>query len=286
MTRFHQGNEDEKSLRREEDIKRLQEDLAKYMENIEDEFSLQKIDELTEQLKNMELMETHFNVREAKEDFFRDYLPLAEQKENYAHQEYNAEKKSGSRKKLKVALILAAAFVFVNGIVIAVAGMNVFEALFKWNDTSFQITVNDEYGKNTSNIDKNNIYDREGVVWADLEQEFGAEIPVISYFVDDMDVISMELVREKLVYIEFSAFGEKYLYSIEKLDFNNGFTAVEKIEGNPIIYSYNGIEYYFIQNEKWLTIIWQYSNQLYTLSFGDIDEVQAKEIVESIQYNP
>lgn len=284
MARFHQGNEYEKNVGKEDDVKRLQKDLAECMEHIEDEFSLKKIDELTKQLRNMETTETQFNIKEAKEEFFRDYLPLAEQKETYAHQEYNAEKKSGSKSKFKVALILAAAFVFINGIVIAVAGMNVFEALFKWNDTSFQITVNDEYGQNTTNVDKNKLFDKEDISWAGMEKEFGAKIPIIRYFADDMEITRMELLSDDIADIEFVSSGKTYLYSAEKLAPQNGFSIVEKTEDDPTIYSYNGVKYYFIPNEKWITILWQYENQLYTLMFGDIDEIEAKKIVESIEY--
>ncbi len=45
----------------------------------------------------------------------------------------------------------------------------------------------------------------------------------------------------------------------------------------------DGITYYFVENRKWTTIVWQYENQIYTIS-GDFNEEWAKTIVESIQY--
>lgn len=284
MGNFHQNNKEINTTGKEEEIKKLKEQLAEAMDNIEDEFSIQKIDELTEKLRSMESAEESLNMAEAKEEFFRDFLPLVEQNKEYDKHKYYTEKSSGSRKRLRLAIIIAAALLLINGVVIAVAGMNVFEALFHWNDTSFRITVTDEYEKDTELFDKNTIYVNENKSWFEMEKEFGTEIPVIGCFAEDMEVTNMERLLDNIIHIEFTSGGEEYLYSVEKLNQSNRKRIVEKTEEDPTIYSYQGIDYYFIPNERWITILWQYENQLYMFYLDDGDVEQAKTVVKSIQY--
>ena len=75
MEEFHK----EKNMEREAEIKRLREELAKAVEQIEDEFSLQRIDELTAKLESLEGTEEKFNAKQAKAEFFQKYYPLVEE---------------------------------------------------------------------------------------------------------------------------------------------------------------------------------------------------------------
>lgn len=281
MEEFHK----EKNTEREAEIKRLREELAKAVEQIEDEFSLQRIDELTAKLESLEGTEEKFNPKQAKAEFFQKYYPLVEEWEEENRQREHKgrqSKQSGLGRKMKAAMVLAAAFLCLNGATVAIAGMNLFEAVFRWDTETFQVSMENGQGNMLTQRDNERIQNEKGTAWTELEADFEAEIPLIGEF-EDMEITRMEQMRKDIVDIDFSDGEKDYYYSIQNLKYGHVNMIVEKTEEEPIKYTLDGTTYYFVQNRRWMTIVWQYENQIYTIS-GDFDVKRAKTIVESIQY--
>lgn len=279
MEGFHQEKNKVKNIGKENESKKLQRELEEAMEQMEDEFSLQRIDGLTAKLEILEAAESDFDVKQAKAEFFHDYFPLVE-KMGERNQQKGHKGRLGRR--MKAAIVLAAAFLCLNGATVAIAGMNLFEAIFRWDEETFQIGTAEGHVEIPAGADKTAIFSEEGTAWAELEADFGAEIPLIGAFAD-MEITRMEQMRKDIVDIDFSDGENDYYYSIQNLKYGHANMIVEKTEEEPIEYNLDGITYYFVQNRRWMTIVWQYENQIYTIT-GDFDEEQAKTIVESIQY--
>ncbi|MGM9917178.1 DUF4367 domain-containing protein [Anaerotignum sp.] len=288
MEGFHEGKDKEKNTGREAKIKRLREELEDAIEQMEDEFSLERIDELTGELERLEGAEGDFDVKQAKAEFFQKYYPLTEEWEEQNRQRTHKGRQRGQSRqsrlgrRMKAAMVLAAAFLCLNGATVAIAGMNLFEAIFQWDEETFRIGTAEGHVEIPAGADKTAIFSEEGTAWAELEADFGAEIPLIGAFAD-MEITRMEQMRKNIVDIDFSDGENDYYYSIQNLKYGHANMIVEKTEEEPIEYNLDGITYYFVQNRRWMTIVWQYENQIYTIT-GDFDEEQAKTIVESIQY--
>lgn len=284
MEEFHK----EKNTEREAEIKRLREELAKAVEQIEDEFSLQRIDELTAKLESLEGTEEKFNAKQAKAEFFQKYYHLVEEWEEENRQREHKgrrSKQSGLGRKMKAAMVLAAAFLCLNGATVAIAGMNLFEAVFRWDAETFQVSMENGQGNMLTQRDNERIQNDKGTAWTELEADFGAEIPLIGEFVGNMEITEMECTGKRKKYADVTFFdGDKeYHYSAKKLEYRDSTMYVEKTGEEPIKFDWDGITYYFVQNRRWMSIVWQYENQVYVLS-GDFDEERAKIIVESIEY--
>lgn len=284
MEGFHEGKDKEKNTGREAEIKRLREELADAIEQMEDEFSLERIDELTGELERLEGAEGDFDVKQAKAEFFQKYYPLTEEWEEQNRQRTHKGRQKGLGRRAKAAVVLAAAFLCLNGATVAIAGMNLFEAIFQWDEETFRIGVAEGNVEIPAREDKTMIFSEEGTAWEDLEADFGAEIPTIGAFAD-MEITEMECTGKRKKYVDVTFFdGDKeYHYSVKKLEYRDSTMYVEKTEEEPIKFDWDGIVYYFVQNRRWMSIIWQYENKVYVLS-GDFEIEQAKTIVESIQY--
>lgn len=284
MEGFHEGKDKEKNTGREAEIKRLREELADAIEQMEDEFSLERIDELTGELERLEGAEGDFDVKQAKAEFFQKYYPLTEEWEEQNRQRTHKGRQKGLGRRAKAAIVLAAAFLCLNGATVAIAGMNLFEAIFRWDEETFRIGVAEGNVEIPAREDKTMIFSEEGTAWAELEADFGAEIPTIGAFAD-MEITEMECTGKRKKYVDVTFFdGDKeYHYSVKKLEYRDSTMYVEKTEEEPIKFDWDGIVYYFVQNRRWMSIIWQYENKVYVLS-GDFEIEQAKTIVESIQY--
>lgn len=285
MEGFHEGKDKEKNTGREAEIKRLREELAEAMEQMEDEFSLERIDKLTAKLESLEGAEREFDVKQAKTEFFQKYYPLTEEWEEQNRQRTHKGRQrgqSGLGRKMKAAIVLAAVFLCLNGATVAIAGMNLFEAIFRWDEETFQIGTAEGNVEIPAREDKTMLFSEEGTAWAELEADFGAEIPTIGAFAD-MEITEMESDVEGYAFIAFSDGEQEYHYDAKNLERRGGTTVVEKTEEEPIEYNLNGITYYFVQNRRWAVIVWQYENQIYTLS-GDFEIEQAETIIKSIQY--
>lgn len=284
MEGFHEGKDKEKNTGREAEIKRLREELADAIEQMEDEFSLERIDELTGELERLEGVEGDFDVKQAKAEFFQKYYPLTEEWEEQNRQRTHKGRQKGLGRRAKAAIVLAAAFLCLNGATVAIAGMNLFEAIFRWDEETFQIGTAEGNVEIPAREDKTMLFSEEGTAWAELEADFGAEIPTIGAFAD-MEITEMECTGKRKKYVDVTFFdGDKeYHYSVKKLEYRDSTMYVEKTEEEPIKFDWDGIVYYFVQNRRWMSIIWQYENKVYVLS-GDFEIEQAKTIVESIQY--
>ena len=282
MEGFHQEKDKEKNTGREAEIKRLREELAKAMERMEDEFSLERIDELTAKLERLEGAESDFDVKEAKAEFFQKYYPLAEKREERNQQREHTGRKKGLCRRGKAAVVLAAAFLCLNGATVAIAGMNLFEAIFQWDEETFQIGVAENTVEIPVGEDKTMLFSEEGTAWAELEADFGAEIPTIGAFAD-MEIKNMKKFQSGIAAIDFLDGKDEYNYSVYRMDYGHTSMIVEKTGEEPIEYNLDGITYYFVQNRRWAVIVWQYENQIYTIS-GDFEIEQAKAIIKSIQY--
>lgn len=285
MEGFHEGKDKEKNTGREAEIKRLREELADAIEQMEDEFSLERIDELTGELERLEGAEGDFDVKQAKAEFFQKYYPLTEEWEEQNRKRTHKGRQRGQRglgRKMKAAIVLAAAFLCLNGATVAIAGMNLFEAIFQWDEETFRIGVAEGTMEIPTREDKTMIFSEEGTAWAELEADFGAEIPTIGAFTD-MEIKNMKKFQSGIAAIDFLDGKDEYNYSVYRMDYGHTNMIVEKTGEEPIEYNLDGITYYFVQNRRWMVIVWQYENQIYTIT-GDFEIEQAKTIVESIQY--
>lgn len=282
MEKFHQKPEysNEEAQRREE-IQRLRQKLEEAMEHIEDEFSLQQISELTAALEALESFKHEFDMEQAKEEFFREYYPLAEEQRR---RKQNRIGKGTRKRKLKPVLIAAAMLLCLNGVTMVIGGTNVFEALFNWNNETLQIGIKQHSENPAENLDKSKLRSSDGMTWQELEDSFGAEIPLIGYFIEkEMEITRMEKMRHDMANIIFSNSNKTYLYTIQKLNAAKENRILEKTEPAPTDLHIDNITYYFIENKNSITIIWQSENQVYTI-LGEFDPAQIKPIVQSIQY--
>lgn len=272
-------------MRKEDEIKQLREELAYAMEHIENERSLQTIEKLTAELERLESVADEFDVEKEKAEFFQEYLPLAEKEYRQAEvqREKNRKNKIRLGRGLRAAVVLIAVFFCINGATVAVANMNILEALFRWDAGTLQIsTEGDRMVSPVKEIDKAEIFDRKGATWAELEEEFRAEIPLVGYLVENMAIEELKYLENDYANIVFSDEEGEYLYTVQKLNRKTN-RSVEKLNVPPIEFSFDGITYRIVKNRNWLTIIWQYDNQIYTI-MGDFDETLAKEMVKSIRY--
>lgn len=274
-------------MRKEDQIRQLREELANAMEHIEDELSLQRIEELTAELECLEPVADEFDIVQAETEFFQEYLPLVEERRGQAQLQRGKNHKDANKirfgRRLRAAVVLAAIFLCLNGATVAIADMNIFEALFKWDEDTFQINaMGSSMGSPAEEIDKTQFFDEEGTEWTELEEKLGTEIPVIGYFVENMEIKELKYLGDDYANIVFSNGDGEYLYTVQKLDGEMD-RLVEKVDDLPTEFSFDGITYFFAKNRNWLTIIWQYNNQIYTI-MGDFDEGLAETIVKSIQY--
>ena len=277
MEDFRRETELRTEAQRKEEIQKLREELAEALDQMEDEFSLQRIDELTEQLEQLESYRKEFDLEKAEEEFFREYFPLAEEQ---AGREQNIAHSGKRMKKMKAVIVAAALILCLNGVTMVFAGMNVFDALFRWNHETLQIGM----ANPSIAIEKDHIISTDGTTWTELEDGFGGEIPVIGCFIEEeMEITRMEKMRADMANIRFSDGSKEYIYTIQELKYGNENRILEKMEEEPVGLHENGIEYYFIENIEWMSIVWQYENQVYII-MGEFDKEQAKTIVRSIQY--
>ena len=86
-----------------------------------------------------------------------------------------------------------------------------------------------------------------------------------------------------MVMIEFINGEDMFTYSFQELDQKSMGRTIEKIENEISVISLEGVEYHLVENRKWVNIIWQKDNLLYTLA-GSIDEAEAINVIKSIQY--
>ena len=171
-----------------------------------------------------------------------------------------------------------------NGVTMVIGGTNVFEALFNWNNETLQIGIKQHPEGPAEKLDKSKLRSSDGMTWQELEDSFGAEIPLIGYFIEEeMEIIGMRQIRNDLIDIEFSDGKKEYVYTIQKLNATKEERILEKIEPAPADLHVGNITYYFIENKNSTSIIWQSENQIYII-FGKFDQMQAKTIVHSIQY--
>ncbi len=283
MEKFHQQPKFENEVQRREEIQRLRQELADAMDHIEDEFSLQKISDLTAKLESLESFEDQYDERKLEEEFFRAYYPLAKEQRRLKRKQ-DIARRGSMRRKMKAVLVAAAVLLCLNGATMVIGGTNVFDALFNWNDETLQIGIDRSHESDSGKIDKNDIISSDGMTWQELEDSFGAEIPVIGYFIDEgMEITRMKQMRDDMVDIVYEEDGKTYIYTIQKLKYSNENRIIEKIGGNPTEFKIASFNYYFIQNSNAISIIWQFDNYVYTI-LGEINRVQAETIVQSIQY--
>ena len=85
MDKNHKDIIDITTLEREEKIRKLRAELSATMDNI-DEFSMERIDELTDALERLESVSAEFDLERAKEEFFTEYYPIAVKQRENKHQ--------------------------------------------------------------------------------------------------------------------------------------------------------------------------------------------------------
>ena len=269
MDKNHKDIIDITTQEREEKIKKLRAELSAAMDNI-DEFSMERIDQLSAALEELEPKANEFDLESAKEEFFRDYYSSAVKMRNESE-----KPQVGVKRRVKLAAAVAAVLLCLCGGTVAIAGINIFETIFKSNSEILHMDAGGYYK------DKSEIISQNGMTWEELETEVGMEIPVIGYFIEQAEVGQMNVLHNKMALIEFIDGNEKYQYTAQVLDSKNIGRTIEKTDEEVLVITLNGIEYYVVHNRKWMTVIWQEENLLCTLA-GNFDVDEAKYIVESI----
>ena len=271
MDKNHKDIIDITTQEREEKIKKLRAELSAAMDNI-DEFSMERIDQLSAALEELEPKANEFDLESTKEEFFRDYYPSAVKMRNESE-----KPQVGVKRKVKLAVVVAAVLLCLCGGTVAIAGINIFETIFKSNGEILRMEAGGYYK------DESEIVSQNGMSWEELEGIFGEEIPIIRYFVDKMDIGQMSIVHDNMVLVEFIKGEDVYTYTVQKLNNNNMDRTIEKTEDETMVISLDDIEYHIVQNKNWINVIWQKDNRLCTLA-GISDEIEAKNAIESIQY--
>ena len=271
MDKNHKDKIDITTQEREEKIKKLRAELSAVMDNI-DEFSMERIDQLSTALEELEPKANEFDLESAKEEFFRDYYPSAVKMRNESE-----KPQVGVKRRVKLAAVVAAVLLCLCGGTVAIAGINIFETIFKSNSEILRMEAGG------FDYDKSQIISQNGMSWEELEEETGMEIPVIGHFVKQMEIGQMSLLHENMVLIEFLKGDTAYTYTVQELDPENIGRFIEKTEDEVSVISLDGIEYYIVQNNNWMSIVWQKENMLCTI-IGLFDEAEARNAVESIQY--
>ena len=271
MDKNHKDIIDITTQEREEKIRKLRAELSAAMDNI-DEFSMGRIDQLSAALEELEPKANEFNLESAKEEFFRDYYPSAVEMRNESE-----KPQIGVKPRVKLAAVVAAVLLCLCGGTVAIAGINIFETIFKSNSEILHMDAGGYYK------DKSEIIDRNGKSWETLEAEFGQSIPIIGYFVEQMEISYMQLLYENMVVIDFWDRDSEYSYSVQELDANSTERVIEKVDGEIDVIILDNIEYHIVENRKWTTIVWQKENLLCTIA-GSFDEIEARNAIESIQY--
>lgn len=271
MDKNHKDIIDITTQEREEKIRKLRAELSTAMDNI-DEFSMERIDQLSAALEELEPKADEFDLDSAKEEFFREYYPTA------VEMRIESEKpRTGVKRRVKLAAVVAAVLLCLCGGTVAIAGINIFETIFKSNSEILRMEAGG------FDFDKSQIISQNGMSWEDLEEKTGMEIPVIGHFIEQMEIGEMQMLHENMVLIEFLKDEDIYTYTVQELDQKNLGRTIEKIEDEVAVISLDGIEYYIIQNNKWMSIVWQKDNLLCTI-MGIFDEAEAKNAIQSIQY--
>ena len=176
---------------REEKIKKLRAELSTAMDNI-DEFSMERIDQLSAALEELEPKADEFDLDSSKEEFFRDYYPAAVELRN------DSEKpQTGVKRRVKLAVIVAAVLLCLCGGTVAIAGINIFETIFKSNSEVLRMEAGG------FDYDKSQIISQNGMTWEALEEKAAMEIPVIGHFIEQMEIGEMQMLHENMVLIEF-----------------------------------------------------------------------------------
>lgn len=271
MDKNHKDIIDITTQEREEKIKKLRAELSAAMDNI-DEFSMERIDQLSAALEELEPKANEFDLESAKEEFFRDYYPSAVKMRNESE-----KPQVGVKRRVKLAAVVAAALLCLCGGTVAIAGINIFETIFKSNSEILRINVGG-FGKTKESIKSQN-----GITWEELEIELGEEIPIIRYFVEKMDIGQMQMLYENMAVIEFLDGDNVYTYTVQELEAASVERVIEKTEKDVQVITLDDIEYHIVQNRKWMTIIWQKDNLLCTVA-GNFDKDEAINAIESIEY--
>lgn len=271
MDKNHKDIIDITTQEREEKIKKLRAELSAAMDNI-DEFSMERIDQLSAALEELEPKTNEFDLESAKEEFFRDYYPSAVKMRNESE-----KPQVGVKRRVKLAAVVAAALLCLCGGTVAIAGINIFETIFKSNSEILRINVSG-FGKTKESIKSQN-----GITWEELEIELGEEIPIIRYFVEKMDIGQMQMLYENMAVIEFLDGDNVYTYTVQELEAASVERVIEKTEKDVQVITLDDIEYHIVQNRKWMTIIWQKDNLLCTVA-GNFDKDEAINAIESIEY--
>lgn len=253
----------------------LKEELAECMENIQDEFSVERIDEICAELSKLEENDSRFDINKSKDEFFRDYLPLVQD---------NKETKSGSTgtknirfsRRLKRVVVLAAVIIGLFGVTSVASGKNYIEAILNWSNEGFHISAQREYDLEVGLED-------EYIPWSDLEDQFKYNVPNIGYFSEKMYVTDYFNLTEDDTDIVLTNGENDYIYSIHSLDKGSPKVVIEKTEKSPYEYVVDNVTYYFVYNKNWINITWQHYNDLHIIT-GVLNDAEAIAIVDSISY--
>ena len=271
MDKNHKDIIDITTQEREEKIKKLRAELSAAMANI-DEFSMERIDQLSAALEELEPKANEFNLESAKEEFFRDYYPSAVEMRNESE-----KPQVGVKRRVKLAAVVAAVLLCLCGGTVAIAGINIFETIFKSNSEILHMDAGGYYK------DKSEIISQNGMSWEELETEVGVEIPVIGHFVKHFDVGQMVVLHEHMAVIDFYNNENTYTFTVQKLDPNKMGRNIEKTDDEVLVIDLDNIEYHIVQNNKWMSVVWQKDNVLYTI-VGVFDIAEARNAIESILY--
>ena len=155
MDKNHNDIIDITTQEREAKIRKLRAELSAAMDNI-DEFSMERIDQLSAALEELEPKVHEFDLESAKEEFFRDYYPSAVEMRNETE-----KPKIGVKRRVKLAAVVAAVLLCLCGGTVAIAGINIFDTIFKSNS---EILHMDAGGYN---IDKSEIISQNGMSWGE-----------------------------------------------------------------------------------------------------------------------
>ena len=256
----------------------LKEELADCMENIQDEFSVERIDDICAELSKLEENVSVFDVNKSKNEFFKEYLPLIQDNQDKKGVNFESADKKRNRfsRKLKQTVVLVAVIIGAFGVTSVASGKNYIKAILNWSNEGFHISVHKEYDLEVG-------FEDEYVPWPELEDQFKYNITNIGYFSEKMYVTDYFNLTEGDTDIVLTDGENDYIYSVHSLEQENLKYVIEKTDKEPYEYVVDDTTYYFVYNTNWLNITWQYNNDLHVIT-GVLNDTEAIAIVDSISY--
>lgn len=222
---------------------------------------LNRIDEIINRLDELNPNNEHFSKESGWVDFKNNYL-------NTSNNTGNINSIPHKKKKLSLALCIIVSVAFVN-LISVMAGINIFEPILNWTSNVLNLKTQQDYIVTEDEITIFNSI-------SDLEKYLNEEIPTLGYLPKGFKITSIELLSTgtvNIIYEKENSMDIKFKLTPAE---NNFDVSIEKTYENYTKFTYNSIDFYYFNNNKWTVIEWTSNNRLCYISgvFSDDDIIK------------